>query len=130
MVVPPLPDLTTLSHAQKDALIVVLWERAVSLTARLTVLEQRLDPLKTPDNSHVLPSKGQKPNRSDTSKAAGPRKGSLGRQGGGRSLMAEPDQVVSAKAAGCRHAARCWARRTITSTAATTRSSCRGSAPW
>ncbi len=104
MVVPPLPDLTTLSHARKDALIVALWEQVVSSTARLTALEQRLnEPAKTPDNSSVPPSKGQKPNRSDTSKPAGPRKGSLGRKGGGRSLMAEPDQVVSAKAAGCRH---------------------------
>ncbi len=103
MVVPPLPDLSTLSHAQKDALIVALWEQVVSLTARLTALEQRLDPPKTPDNSSLPPSKGQKPNRSDPSKPAGPRKGSLGRKGGGRSLMAEPDQVVSAKAAGCRH---------------------------
>ena len=103
MVVPPLPDLSTLSHSQKDALIVALWEQVVSLTARLTALEQWLDPPKTPDNSSLPPSKGQKPNRSDPSKPAGPRKGSLGRKGGGRSLMAEPDQVVSAKAAGCRH---------------------------
>jgi hypothetical protein len=44
MVVPPLPDLSTLSHSQKDALIVALWEQVVSLTARLTALEQRLDP--------------------------------------------------------------------------------------
>ena len=103
MVVPPLPDLSTLSHSQKDALIVALWEQVVSLTARLTALEQRLDPPKTPGNSSLPPSKGQKPNRSDPSKSAGPRKGSLGRKGGGRSLMAEPDQVVSARAAGCRH---------------------------
>ena len=62
MVVPPLPDLTTLSHAQKDALIVALWEQVVSLTAQLTALEQRLsDPAKTTDNSSVPPSKGQKP---------------------------------------------------------------------
>ena len=102
MVVPPLPDLSTLSHAQKDALIIALWKQVVALTARLTALKQRLDdPAKTPDNSSLPPSKGHKPNRSDTSKTAGPRKGSLGRKGGGRSLMAEPDQVVSAKAAGC-----------------------------
>ncbi len=104
MVVPLLPDLTTLSHTQKDALIVALWEQVVSLTARVTALEQKLnEPAKTPDNSSLPPSKGQKPNRSDTAKPAGARKGSLGRKGGGRSLMAEPDQVVSAKAAGCRH---------------------------
>ena len=72
MVVPPLLDLTTLSHAQKDALIVALWEQVVSLTARLTAMEQRLiEPAKTPDNSSMPVSKGQKPNRSDTSKPAG-----------------------------------------------------------
>jgi len=43
MVVPPLPDLTTLSHAQKDALILALWEQVGSLTARLTALEQKLN---------------------------------------------------------------------------------------
>ena len=31
MVVPPLPDLSTLSHSQKDALIVALWEQVVLL---------------------------------------------------------------------------------------------------
>ena len=104
MVVPPLPDLTTLSHAQKDALIIALWEQVVALTARVEALERKLnEPPKTPDNSSLPPSKWQKPNRSDTSKPAGPRKGSLGRKGGGRSLMAEPDQVVSAKAAECQH---------------------------
>ncbi len=104
MVVPPLPDLTTLSHEQKDALIVALWEQVVSLTARLTALEQKQnEPPKTPDNSSVPPSKGQKANRSDTATRSGPRQGSLGRKGGGRSLMQEPDQIVSAKAAGCRH---------------------------
>jgi len=85
-------------------LIVALWEQVVSLTARLTALEQRRDePSKTPDNSSMPPSKGQKANCSDASKRTGPRQGSLGRKGGGRSLMQEPDQVVSAKAAGCRH---------------------------
>ncbi len=74
MVVPPLPDLTTLSHEQKDALIVALWEQVVSLKARLTALEQRLnEPPKTPDNSGVPPSKGQKANCSEASKRTGPR---------------------------------------------------------
>ena len=96
MVVPPLPDLTTLSHAQKAASIAAPWEQVVSSTARLTASEQRLnEPAKTPDTSLVPPSKGQKPNRFDTSRTAGPRKGSLGRKGGGRSMLAEPDQVVS-----------------------------------
>lgn len=34
MAVPPLPDMTTLTYAQKDALIVGLWQQVVSLTAR------------------------------------------------------------------------------------------------
>ena len=58
MVVPPLPDLTTLSHAQKDALIVALWEQVVSLTARLTALEQRLDPLE--DTRQLQPAAVQR----------------------------------------------------------------------
>ena len=104
MVVPPLPDLSKLSHADKDALIIALWQQVVALTARVEALEQRLnEPLKTPDNSSLPPSKGQKANRSEAAGRSGPRKGSLGRKGGGRSLMEHPDQVVSARAAGCRH---------------------------
>ena len=50
MVVPPLPDLTKLSSAEKDALIVALWQQVVALTARVEALEQRLNaPPKTPD---------------------------------------------------------------------------------
>jgi transposase len=64
-------------------------------------LQARIDDLtrpgKTPNNSSVPPSKGHKPNRSDKAKREGPRKGSLGRKGGGRALTAEPDEVVLAK---------------------------------
>ena len=63
----------------------------MSLTARLTALEQRLnEPPNTPDNSSLPPSKGQKANRSEASKRTGPREGSVGRKGGGRSLMRSP----------------------------------------
>ena len=104
MVVPPLPDLTTLSIAEKDALIVTLWQQVVALAARVEALEQQLNgPPKTPDNSSLPPSKGQKANRSEAAERAGSRKGSLGRKGGGRSLMSEPDQVVCARATACRH---------------------------
>lgn len=73
---------------------------------RLTVLEQRSgEPAKASGDASGPPSEGQKLNRSDTAKPAGPHEGSLGRKGGGRSWMAEPDQIVSATATGCRHGA-------------------------
>ena len=104
---PPLPDLSQLSHAQKDALIVALWAQAetvAALTARVAELEAKLaEPPKTPDNSSLPPSKGQKGNRPAKAKREGPRQGSLGRKGGGRALAAEPDQIVTAKATGCIH---------------------------
>jgi transposase len=99
-----LPDLSRLSHAEKDALIHALWSQVQALTARVVALEARLgQPPKTPDNSSVPPSKGQKPNRPEKAKRQGPRKGSLGRDGGGRALSADPDDVVVAKPARCRH---------------------------
>lgn len=99
-----LPDLSRLSHDEKDALIRALWAQVQALTARVAALEATLGtPPKTPDNSSVPPSKGQKPNRPEKSKEPGPRKGSLGREGGGRALVADPDEVVVAKAARCRY---------------------------
>ena len=104
-----LPDLSRLSHAEKDALIHALWAQVQALTARVAALEATLGeaklgvPPKTPDNSSVPPSKGQKPNRPDKPKPPGPRRDSLGRKGGGRALEVHPDAVVIAKAARCRH---------------------------
>lgn len=99
-----LPDLSRLSHDEKDALIHALWAQVQALTARVTALEAMLGaPPKTPDNSGVPPSKGQKPNRPKKIKRAGPRTGSLGRKGGGRALTAAPDEVVIAKARRCQH---------------------------
>jgi transposase len=96
--------LTKLSHAQKDALIIALWEQVAALMARVAALEAKLnEPPKTPDNSSVPPSKGQKANRPGKTKRDGPRQGSLGRKGGGRLLAQEPDQTVTAKAAACQH---------------------------
>ncbi|WP_375462999.1 IS66 family transposase [uncultured Methylobacterium sp.] len=104
MVLPPLPDLTTLSHAEKDALIVALWEQVGALMARVAMLEAKLnEPPKTSDNSSVPPSKGPKANREGETKREGPRQGSVGRKGGGRPLSRDPDQIVSAKATACRH---------------------------
>ena len=99
-----LPDLSWLSHDEKDALIRALWAQVQALTARVAALEAKLGmPPRTPDNSSMPPSKGQKPNRPDKGRRPGPRKGSLGREGGGRALVVEPDEVVVAKAARCRH---------------------------
>ena len=113
-----LPDLSLLSHAEKDALIRALWEalraserRNAELMARLAAAERRIaelearlnEPPKRPDNSSLPPSRGQKPNRPDKGLRKGPRKGSLGREGGGRLLAENPDQTVIAKAAQCQH---------------------------
>ena len=101
--IPP-PDLSQLTEAEKDALILALWAQVQALTARVAELEARLnEPPKTPDNSSLPPSKGHKANRPERERRAGPRQGSLGRAGGGRPLAEEPDEVVIAKAAACAH---------------------------
>jgi transposase len=93
----PPPDLSRLTEAEKDALILALWARVAELEARLDA------PPKTPGNSSLPPSSGRKANRPEKARPPGPRRGSLGREGGGRSLAEEPDQRVVAKAAACAH---------------------------
>src|SRR3982751_2678135 len=93
----PPPDLSRLTEAEKDALILALWARVAELEARLNA------PPKTPDNSSLPPSRGRKAARPEKARPPGPRGGSLGREGGGRSLAEEPDQRVIAKAAACAH---------------------------
>ncbi len=98
------PDLSGLSHEEKDALIRALWSQVQALTARVAELEARLGgPPKTPDNSSVPPSQGKKANCADNSTRQGPRKGSLGRKGGGRALAATPDETVIARPVCCAH---------------------------
>ena len=71
---PPLPDLSRLSHDEKDALILALRAQVQGLTARVAELEAQLDPPpKTPDNSGVPPSQGKKPNRPEKTKGEGAR---------------------------------------------------------
>src|ERR687886_1433736 len=103
----PPPDLSRLTEAEKDALILALWARVAGLEARLNA------PPRTPGNSSLPPSKGRKADRPEKARPPGPRRGSLGREGGGRSLAEEPDQRVIAKAAACAPTAgRRWARTT------------------
>jgi transposase len=96
------PDLSKLSHAEKDALIQALTEQLVTAQeriaaqdARIAALEARLDaltrPPKTPDNSFKPPSQGQKQNR--------PARKS--RPGVGRRLHPNPDRVVDARLTAC-----------------------------
>jgi transposase len=78
---PELPDLGQLSHAEKDALIRALFDRLAAAERRIAALEARLgEPPKTPDNSSLPPSKGQKPNLAEKAERDGPRQGSLGRR--------------------------------------------------
>ena len=99
-----LPDLSRLTHDEKDALIRALWVQVQALTARVAELEAKLDvPPKTPDNSSLPPSRGKKTSRPEKGKRQGPRSGSLGRIGGGRALTMTPDEIVSAKPVRCAH---------------------------
>ena len=70
-------DLSTLSHAEKDALILTLLARLDEAHKLIADLRARIDELsrpgKTPDNSSLPPSKGQKPNRPDKLDRQGPR---------------------------------------------------------
>jgi transposase len=103
------PDLTTLSHAEKDALILALFaqlasaqERIAAQDARIAALEARLEeltrPPKTPDNSSKPPSQGQKPDRPASGADRPARKG---RPGVGRALHPDPNRVVEARLTAC-----------------------------
>lgn len=113
-----LPDLTTLSHAQKDALILELWDenvrlrrevellrgRIAKLERRLLELEAKLNrPPKDSSNSSLPPAKDQKENKPAPQSSKGVRKASLGRKGGGRPLHPNPDQQIHARAKTCPH---------------------------
>jgi transposase len=94
------PDLTKLSHAEKDALILALLRQLAAAEARITALEARLAELtgsaKTPDNSSKPPSQGQKPDR-----PAADRPTRKSRPGVGRALHPNPDRVVEARLTAC-----------------------------
>ena len=100
-----LPDLSNLTSDEKDALILAQAAQLGAALGRIAALEKQLErllsPPKTPDNSRLPPSKGEKPNRPDNPGSQGPRHGSLGRKGGGRPLAAHPDEVVVTRPTRC-----------------------------
>ena len=95
-------DLASLSHADKDMLILSLVERLDVALARISELEKRLAayerPPKTPDNSSLPPSRGQKADQPTGDKP--PRRS---RPGFGRMLEPNPDRVVDATLDACPH---------------------------
>ena len=100
-----LPDLSRLSHDEKDALILALWAQVQLLTARVAELEAKLGvPPKTNAGQFqraALERAQAKPG--EEGQASGPRQGSPGRTGGGRALAANPDGVVTARPVRCAH---------------------------
>lgn len=88
------PDLSQMTPEEKDALILALLKRIEELEARLG------GPPKTPDNSSVPPSRGQKRTRPPRQKK--PRKKRDG-TGTTRRLAETPDRVVDCHAEACAH---------------------------
>jgi len=103
-------DLSQLSHAEKDALIrslLPLVGQLQAALARIAELEKRLAaaerPAKTPDNSSLPASKGQKP---DVQPGGAPPRRS--RPGVARALEPNPDRIADAKLDVCPHCAAAW----------------------
>ena len=98
------PDVSGLSHAQKDALIAslmaqvaALMTQVAALTAKVAELEAKLGlPPKTPDNSSLPPSKGQK-----TSAPAAPKAKARPHSGAYRPLHPDPTSRREFRALRC-----------------------------
>ena len=89
-------DLIALVQAQQ-AQIQAQAQQISVLTARIVELEGRLAaPAKTPDNSSIPPSKGQKSNLPDR-----PKKPRGGHPGVARALAEHPDRIIEATLAAC-----------------------------
>ena len=92
-------DLIALILAQR-AQIEAQAQQIVALTARIAELEAMLGgPAKTPDNSSVPPSKGQKPNLP----AGTQKRRRRGHSGVTRALAEHPDRIITATLAACPH---------------------------
>jgi transposase len=96
-------DLIALIEAQAGQIVSLVEAQAqqiAALTARIAELEARLtNPAKTPNNSSLPPSKGQKPNLPDPGKKM-PRPS---RPGVARALAEHPDRTIEATLAACPH---------------------------
>ena len=91
--------LDSLSRQELIALVLALMEQNEALAARVAVLEARLSaPPKTPGNSSLPPSKGQKANKPEKAK-----KERKGRPGVARKLAENPDHVRDVFAEICPH---------------------------
>ena len=89
--------LDSLDKAELKPLVLALLEQNRALMARVAETEARLgQPPKTPDNSSLPPSRGQKANRAERRKVA--RKG---RPGVTRELCPEPDKIRDVFAERC-----------------------------
>ncbi len=92
--------LLALSRDELIALIEAQAQQISALTARIGDLEAKLTaPPKTPDNSSLPPSKGQKPNLADPVRKP-PRPS---RPGAARALSEHPDRTVEATLVACPH---------------------------
>jgi transposase len=95
-------DLIALIEAQAGQIVALVEAQAqqiAALRARITELEDKLTHPKTPDNSSLPPSKGQKPNLPDPGKKT-PRPS---RPGVARALAEHPDRTIEATLAACPH---------------------------
>lgn len=101
------PDLPGLDAKAKDALILAqtgviaqLRTQVEALLQRIAELEAKLGaPPKTPENSSIPPSKGEKENRAERRAKAGRK----GRPGVARALATAPHVVIEALAETCPH---------------------------
>jgi transposase len=101
---------TLLALCKDDLIALILGQHAQietpsqqisALTARIAELEAKLAaPPKTPNNSSLPPSKGQKPNLADRPKKPRPT-----RPGVARALAEHPDSIIEATLAACPHCA-------------------------
>ena len=96
------PNLTKLTDAEKDALILALFVQLGTAHEKIAALQAQLDeltkPPKTPENSSKPPSQGQKQDRPAADGNRPPRKS---RPGVGRTLHPNPDRVIDATLSTC-----------------------------
>ena len=96
------PNLTKLTDAEKDALILALFVQLGTAHEKIAALQAQLDeltkPPKTPENSSKPPSQGQK---QDCPAADGNRPPRKSRPGVGRTLHPNPDRVIDATLSTC-----------------------------